>query len=193
MNEELKLPVTTTQIPEGLELITLGGGCFWCTEAVFQHLEGVEKVISGYSNGYVENPSYREICSGTTGHAEVVQVFFDPDKISLRKILEVFFATHDPTTVNRQGNDTGPQYRSAIFYTTESQENIAMDLINGLNNQDIYDKKIVTEVAELQNFYPADDYHQDYYNLNGHQPYCQFVIKPKVNKLEKYFKDLMKE
>lgn len=193
MNEELKLPVTTTQIPDGLELITLGGGCFWCTEAVFQHLEGVEKVISGYSNGYVENPSYREICSGTTGHAEVVQVFFDPDKISLRKILEVFFATHDPTTVNRQGNDTGPQYRSAIFYTTESQENIAMDLINGLNNQDIYDKKIVTEVAELQNFYPADDYHQDYYNLNGHQPYCQFVIKPKVNKLEKYFKDLMKE
>ncbi|EAZ82858.1 peptide-methionine (S)-S-oxide reductase MsrA [Algoriphagus machipongonensis] len=193
MNEELKLPVTTTQIPEGLELITLGGGCFWCTEAVFQHLEGVEKVISGYSNGYVENPSYREICSGTTGHAEVVQVFFDPDKISLRKILEVFFATHDPTTVNRQGNDTGPQYRSAIFYTTVSQENIAMDLINGLNNQDIYDKKIVTEVAELQNFYPADDYHQDYYNLNGHQPYCQFVIKPKVNKLEKYFKDLMKE
>lgn len=192
MTNENKLPQTTVSIPDGLDLITLGAGCFWCTEAVFQRLDGVEKVVSGYSNGLVENPTYQEICTGTTGHAEVVQVYFDPSKISLHKLLEVFFATHDPTTLNKQGADIGPQYRSGIYFVNDKQRQIAMDLINQLNESGVFGKKIVTEVAPLISFYPAENYHQDYYNLNGHQPYCQFVIKPKVNKLEKFFKEEMK-
>lgn len=192
MTNENKLPQTTVSIPDGLDLITLGAGCFWCTEAVFQRLDGVEKVVSGYSNGIIENPSYREICTGTTGHAEVVQVYFDPSKISLHKLLEVFFATHDPTTLNKQGADVGPQYRSGIYFVNDKQKQIATDLINQLNESGVFGKRIVTEVAPLISFYPAENYHQDYYNLNGHQPYCQFVIKPKVNKLEKFFKEEMK-
>lgn len=192
MDNELKLPHTKISIPEGMELITLGAGCFWCTEAVFQRLKGVESVISGYSNGIVENPSYREICTGTTGHAEVIQVYFDPKIISLHKILEIFFATHDPTTLNKQGADTGPQYRSAIYFVTEAQKKEITDLVNQLNESAVFGKRIVTEIAPLLSFYPAENYHQDYFNLNGQQPYCQFVIKPKVNKLEKFFKEELK-
>ncbi|WP_296702730.1 peptide-methionine (S)-S-oxide reductase MsrA [Algoriphagus sp.] len=192
MDDELNLPKTKISVPDGLELITLGAGCFWCTEAVFQRLKGVESVISGYSNGIIENPSYREICTGTTGHAEVIQVYFDPKIISLHKILEVFFATHDPTTLNKQGADTGPQYRSAIYYGTEDQYKIITDLVDQLNESGVFGKRVVTEIAPLLSFYPAESYHQDYYNLNGHQPYCQFVIKPKVNKLEKFFKEEIK-
>ncbi len=192
MDNKLKLPQTEISIPDGLELITLGAGCFWCTEAVFQRLKGVVSVISGYSNGIIENPSYREICTGTTGHAEVVQVYYDPKIISLHKILEIFFATHDPTTLNKQGADTGPQYRSAIYYTTEDQEKVITELVNQLNESGVFGKRIVTEIAPLLSFYPAENYHQDYFNLNGNQPYCQFVIKPKVNKLEKFFKEELK-
>ncbi|WP_373398569.1 peptide-methionine (S)-S-oxide reductase MsrA [Algoriphagus halophilus] len=192
MDKDLKLPETEISIPEGLELITLGAGCFWCTEAVFQRLEGVESVVSGYSNGLIAQPTYDQICTGTTGHAEVVQVYFDPKIISLHKILEVFFATHDPTTLNRQGADSGPQYRSAIYFTNETQKAIASDLKSQLNESNVFDTPIVTEIAPLLSFYPAENYHQDFYNRNGHQPYCQFVIKPKVNKLEKFFKESLK-
>ncbi|SIN75571.1 peptide-methionine (S)-S-oxide reductase MsrA [Algoriphagus halophilus] len=192
MDKDLKLPETEVSIPEGLELITLGAGCFWCTEAVFQRLEGVKTVVSGYSNGLIAQPTYDQICTGTTGHAEVVQVYFDPKTISLHKILEVFFATHDPTTLNRQGADSGPQYRSAIYFINESQKAIASDLKSQLNESNVFDTPIVTEIAPLLSFYPAENYHQDFYNRNGHQPYCQFVIKPKVNKLEKFFKESLK-
>ena len=189
---ELQLPKTTVSIPDGLSLITLGAGCFWCTEAVFQRLEGVEQVVSGYSGGFVENPTYREICSATTGHAEVIQVYFDPKKISLELILEVFWATHDPTTLNRQGADVGPQYRSAIFFHNEEQRRIASDLKAKLNQEQVFDNPIVTEVTAFTNFYKAENYHQDYYNQNGYQPYCQFVVKPKVDKLKKFFSDHLK-
>ncbi|SFO38654.1 peptide-methionine (S)-S-oxide reductase [Algoriphagus ornithinivorans] len=189
---ELQLPKTTVSIPDGLSLITLGAGCFWCTEAVFQRLEGVEQVVSGYSGGFVENPTYREICSATTGHAEVIQVYFDPKKISLELILEVFWATHDPTTLNRQGADVGPQYRSAIFFHDEEQGRIASDLKAKLNQEQVFDNPIVTEVTAFTNFYKAENYHQDYYNQNGYQPYCQFVVKPKVDKLKKFFSDHLK-
>lgn len=189
---ELQLPKTAVSIPDGLSLITLGAGCFWCTEAVFQRLEGVEQVVSGYSGGFVENPTYREICSATTGHAEVIQVYFDPKKISLELILEVFWATHDPTTLNRQGADVGPQYRSAIFFHDEEQGRIASDLKAKLNQEQVFDNAIVTEVTPFSNFYKAENYHQDYYNQNGYQPYCQFVVKPKVDKLKKFFSDHLK-
>lgn len=192
MSSELNLPKTTVEIPAGQEVITLGAGCFWCTEAVFQRLEGVEKVVSGYAGGLVVNPSYRQICTGTTGHAEVIQVFFDPKKISLESLLEVFWATHDPTTLNRQGGDEGPQYRSAVFFHSELQRDIAAHLKAEMNAKQIFDKPVVTEITAFTNFYPAENYHQDYFNLNGMQPYCQFVVKPKVDKLKKYFADRLK-
>ncbi|SEF48906.1 peptide-methionine (S)-S-oxide reductase MsrA [Algoriphagus boritolerans] len=192
MNLEQALPKTTVEIPAGLELITLGAGCFWCTEAVFQRLEGVEKVVSGYSGGIIPNPSYKQICTGTTGHAEVINVFFDPKKISLENLLEVFWATHDPTTLNRQGGDVGPQYRSAIFYNDESQKEIASKLKADLNAKKVFEKPIVTEITAFTNFYPAENYHQDYYNQNGMQPYCQFVVRPKVDKLKQYFVEKLK-
>lgn len=192
MSNELNLPNTTVEIPDGLEVITLGAGCFWCTEAVFQRLEGVEKVVSGYAGGLIENPSYRQICTGTTGHAEVIQVYFDPKKVTLESLLEVFWATHDPTTLNRQGGDVGPQYRSAIFYHSDSQKQIATLLKTEVNVKHLFDKPIVTEITAFINFYPAENYHQDYFNLNGMQPYCQFVVKPKVDKLKKYFADRLK-
>jgi len=191
MSEELQLPKTSISIPEGLELITLGAGCFWCTEAVFQRLKGVEKVVSGYSGGFVVEPSYREVCNATTGHAEVIEVYFDPKVISLEQILEVFWGTHDPTTLNRQGADAGPQYRSAIFFNTEAQKVIAEMLKSKLNESKIFDRPIVTEITAFTNFYPADSDHHDYYNLNGGQPYCQFVVKPKVDKLKKFFSELL--
>lgn len=192
MENELKLPQTSVNIPEGKSLITLGAGCFWCVEAVFQRLNGVEKVVSGYAGGFVENPSYNAVCSGTTGHAEVIQVYFDPSVITLTEILEVFFATHDPTTLNRQGADQGPQYRSSIFFHSPEQEKIASDLKKQLNEAGVFDRPIVTEITAFSNFYPAENYHQDYYNQNGTQPYCQFVIKPKVDKLKKFFAEKLK-
>lgn len=193
MNLEQALPKTFVEIPSGLELITLGAGCFWCTEAVFQRLEGVEKVISGYAGGIIPNPTYKQICTGTTGHAEVINVFFDPKKISLESLLEVFWATHDPTTLNRQGGDAGPQYRSAIFYHNETQKEIASKHIAELNGSKIFDNPIVTEITAFTNFYPAENYHQDYFKLNGMQPYCQFVVRPKVEKLKKYFGEKLKK
>lgn len=190
---ELNLPKTTVEIPAGQDVITLGAGCFWCTEAVFQRLEGVEKVISGYAGGLLSYPTYRQICTGTTGHAEVIQVFYDPKKVSLESLLEVFWATHDPTTLNRQGGDEGPQYRSAIFYHSDSQKEIASQLKAELNSKQVFDKPIVTEITAFSNFYPAENYHQDYFNLNGMQPYCRFVVKPKVDKLKKYFAEKLKK
>jgi peptide-methionine (S)-S-oxide reductase len=192
MSEELQLPKTSISISEGLELITLGAGCFWCTEAVFQRLKGVEKVVSGYSGGFVVEPSYREICNGTTGHAEVIEVYFDPKVISLTAILEVFWMTHDPTTLNRQGADAGPQYRSAIFYNNAIQAEISTNLKKELNGQKVFNSPIVTEITPFSNFYAAENHHQDYFNLNGNQPYCQIVVKPKLDKLKKFFSDRLK-
>lgn len=192
MNLDQILPKTAVESQAGLELITLGGGCFWCTEAVFQRLAGVEKVISGYAGGIIANPTYKQICTGTTGHAEVINVYFNPKEISLESLLEVFWETHDPTTLNRQGGDVGPQYRSSIFYYNESQKEIASKLKAGLNAKKVFEKPIVTEITAFSNFYPAENYHQDYFNLNGMQPYCQFVVRPKVDKLKKYFADRLK-
>ncbi len=192
MNLDQTLPKTEVENPAGLELITLGAGCFWCTEAVFQRLAGVEKVISGYAGGIISNPTYKQICTGTTGHAEVINVYFNPKEISLESLLEVFWETHDPTTLNRQGGDVGPQYRSSIFYYNESQKEIASKLKAELNAKKVFDKPIVTEITAFSNFYPAENYHQDYFNLNGMQPYCQFVVRPKVDKLKKYFADRLK-
>jgi peptide-methionine (S)-S-oxide reductase len=170
-----------------LEVATLGGGCFWCLEAVFDEVRGVEDVLSGYSGGFVVNPTYRQVCDGKTGHAEVVRVAFDPTVITFREILEIFFAIHDPTTLNRQGADVGPQYRSAIFYHSPEQKATAQAVIAELNTGRIFDKPIVTEVAGVTRFYPAEDYHQEYFRKNPHQPYCQVVVSPKVAKLRKSF------
>jgi peptide-methionine (S)-S-oxide reductase len=170
-----------------LEVTTLAGGCFWCLEAVFDDLRGVEDVVSGYSGGFVTNPTYRQVCDGKTGHAEVVQITFDPAVISFRELLEVFFAIHDPTTLNRQGADVGPQYRSAIFYHSPEQKATAQAVIAELNAARIFDKPIVTEVTGVTKFYPAEDYHQEYYVNNTNQPYCRVVISPKVAKLRKNF------
>jgi peptide-methionine (S)-S-oxide reductase len=175
------------------DTITLGAGCFWCVEAVFQNLEGVEKVVSGYSGGTVKNPSYKEVCMGTTGHAEVCQVTYDPNKVSIPEILEVFWQTHDPTTLNRQGNDIGTQYRSAIFYHTPEQKKIAEEYKAKLDSSGAFDRPIVTEITAYTNFYPAEDYHQNYYNENGSEPYCQFVVRPKVEKFKKVFADKVKK
>lgn len=175
-----------------LETATLGGGCFWCTEAVYKELKGVEDVKPGYSGGHVKNPSYREVCTGSTGHAEVVQITFDPGVISYSDILEVFFKTHDPTTFNRQGNDVGTQYRSVIFYHSEKQKEVAEKVIALFEKEKIYNKPIVTLIEPFKIFYEAEDYHHDYYERNKNQPYCQFVITPKMEKFEKVFKDKLK-
>jgi peptide-methionine (S)-S-oxide reductase len=169
------------------EVATLGGGCFWCLEAVFDELRGVDEVVSGYSGGFVLNPTYRQVCDGKTGHAEVVRVVFDPAVITFRELLEVFFAIHDPTTLNRQGADVGPQYRSAIFYHSPQQKETAQAVIAELNAAKVFDKPIVTEVTGVTKFYPAEDYHQEYYRNNSGQPYCRVVISPKVAKLRKNF------
>jgi peptide-methionine (S)-S-oxide reductase len=165
------------------ETATLGGGCFWCLEAVFEQLEGVTSVVSGYAGGKVPNPSYEQVCTGTTGHAEVVQITFDPGKIAYRELLEVFFTIHDPTTLNRQGVDVGRQYRSVIFYHSPEQERTAREVIEELEASAVWENPIVTEVKEFQEFYPAEDYHQHYYQRNRAQPYCQGVITPKLAKL----------
>jgi peptide-methionine (S)-S-oxide reductase len=174
------------------ELATLGGGCFWCLEAVYLELKGVEQVVSGYSGGMVQNPSYYEVCEGTTGHAEVVQVTFDPQEISFRDILQVFFTIHDPTTLNRQGADVGTQYRSVIFSHSWEQTEIAEEVIKELTAERVWDSPIVTEITPAEIFYPAEDYHQDYFQRNMFQPYCQYVIAPKVMKLRKLFLEKLK-
>ncbi|HJZ55628.1 MAG TPA: peptide-methionine (S)-S-oxide reductase MsrA [Gemmataceae bacterium] len=169
------------------EVATLGGGCFWCLEAVYEQLRGVEKVESGYAGGSLPNPTYKAVCTGTTGHAEVVQVTFDPAVISYRELLEVFFAIHDPTTLNRQGNDVGTQYRSAIFYHSPEQRDTAAAVIGELTEQKLWPNPIVTEVTPLREFFKAEDYHQHYFQNNPAQPYCQFVVNPKVAKARKTF------
>jgi len=176
-----------------LHTATLAGGCFWCLEAVFDEVKGVHSVESGYAGGHVDNPSYRAVCNGDTGHAEVIQVHFDPNIVTYRDLLNVFFAIHDPTTLNRQGGDVGTQYRSAIFYHDDEQKMIAAELIRDLNSQQIWDRPIVTEVAKLDKFYIAEDYHQEYFARNPYQPYCQAVVAPKVSKFRKHFLDLLKK
>lgn len=170
-----------------LEVTTLGGGCFWCLEAVYLELKGIEKVVSGYSNGRVPNPTYKEVCSGRTGHAEVVQITFDPSVISFEDILDVFFTIHDPTTLNRQGADVGTQYRSGIYYHNDDQRRIAEDKIRQLDAAGLWADPIVTEVVALERYYPAEDYHQNYFARNAAQPYCQYVVAPKVAKTRKEF------
>jgi peptide-methionine (S)-S-oxide reductase len=175
-----------------LETATLAAGCFWCVEAVFDDLKGVKDVISGYSGGHTDNPTYREVCNGDTGHAEVAQIKFDPKEVSFRDILHVFFAVHDPTTPDRQGNDIGSQYRSAIFYHTDEQKRIAEETIKEVESEAVYDDPIVTEVKPLEKFYPAEDYHQEYFANNPNQPYCTAVVAPKVAKFRKKFVDRLK-
>ncbi len=170
-----------------MELITLGGGCFWCIEAVFQEMTGVESIVSGYMGGHVDNPTYQEVCLGGTGHVEVVQISFDPAQSSLREILAVFFTVHDPTTRDRQGNDEGPQYRSAVFYNSEEQKQLAAEVMRDLEMLGIYSDRIVTELRPAEHFWPAEAYHQNYYRTNPNQGYCQFVVGPKVKKFREKF------
>lgn len=188
----LLLSMTTSAQSSKNEIITLGGGCFWCTEAIYKELKGVVDVTSGYAGGEIVNPSYKEVCTGRTGHAEVIEVEFDPTIITLSEILEVFFATHDPTTLNRQGADVGTQYRSVIFYRNETQQKIAETIVDELNRENIFGKPVVTEISPWINFFAAEDYHQDYYENNPDQGYCQFVIVPKLEKFRKIFKDQLK-
>jgi len=179
--------------PDNIETIVLGGGCFWCTEAIYANTEGILEVTPGYSGGTIANPSYEEVCSGETGHAEVVRIKYYPGIIDLNKILDIFFTIHDPTSLNRQGADIGTQYRSVIFYSTEKQKEIAIGKIQKLTSQKAYPEKIVTEVVPLSKFYKAEDYHLNYYNRNGNQPYCRFIIKPKIEKFKKIFPDEIKK
>lgn len=176
-----------------LETITLGGGCYWCVEAVYENLVGVKSAISGFSGGKTKNPTYYEVASGKTGFVEVVQITYDKTVTNLDEILKVFFTVHDPTTLNRQGNDVGPQYRSVIFYNNEEQKKAALDIIRNLNKSKIYSNPIVTAVEPFISFYKAEDYHQDYYANNKNQPYCRMVIQPKIEKFEKVFKDRLKK
>ena len=176
-----------------LETATLGAGCFWCVEAIFDDLKGVEDVVSGYSNGETENPTYTDICTGSTGHAEVIRIKFDPKVISFKEILQVFFAVHDPTTMNQQGNDLGTQYRSAIFFETDEQRQIAEGVKKEIDTQGVWDAPIVTEISRLENFYVAEGYHQEYFANNPTQPYCSAVVAPKVAKFRKVFIDRLKK
>lgn len=187
--------ISVEEIPmsEQVEVATLGAGCFWCVEAVFQDVKGVHKVESGYTGGHVENPTYKEVCSGNTGHAEVAQITFDPTVISFEDILTIFWHTHDPTTLNRQGNDVGTQYRSAIFYHNEKQKEIAEQSKAETDASDLWPNPIVTEIVPLEIYYVAEDYHQNYYNENPYQPYCMMVINPKVQKFKKSFGDWLKK
>ena len=187
MSTEIK-----NSLKPGHELATLGGGCFWCTEAVFNDMKGVDYAVSGYAGGAKDNPTYREVCYGNTGHAEVIQIAFDPAVLSYEDLLRVFFHVHDPTTLNKQGNDVGTQYRSVIFYHNEAQKVAAEKIIKEVSDEKLWDNKIVTEVSPLTKFFIAEDYHQEYFKLNGHAPYCQFVISPKLTKFRKEFKDKLK-
>ena len=176
-----------------LKTATFGAGCFWCTEAVFLSVNGVTKVVSGYSGGKVKNPTYKEVCSGLTGHAEATQITYDAKKVSFEELLEVFWNTHDPTTLNRQGADEGTQYRSAVFYNDDEQRKIAEQYKKQLEASHVYKNPVVTEISPLVNFFPAEDYHQNYYSLNESQPYCQYVIRPKVEKFKKQFAARLKK
>lgn len=176
-----------TSVPPGKEMATLAGGCFWCLEAVYKELRGVESVESGYTGGRVRNPTYEAVCTGRTGHAEAVRIIFDPNVVTYRDLLEVFFTIHDPTTLNRQGHDVGTQYRSAIFYHSPEQKTVAEDLIATLMKDQVFDRPIVTEVTPAGPFYPAEAYHQDYFARNPSQPYCLYVVSPKVAKFRKQF------
>lgn len=175
-----------------IETATFGGGCFWCTEAIFRSLKGVERVESGYSGGFVENPTYKQVCSGETGHAEVIQLTYDPGTIAYRELLEVFWKTHDPTTLNRQGADVGPQYRSVIFWHSPEQQAMAEQLREELIRGNVFGRPVVTEIEEFTKFYKAEDYHQNYFANNRTQGYCQFVIVPKVEKFRKIFRSKLK-
>ena len=183
---------TKMDTASNLDTATFGAGCFWCVEAQFQMLDGVVKVESGFSGGHVKNPSYKEVCTGTTGHAEVCNIYYDPKKISYDEMLGAFWQTHDPTQLNRQGNYVGTQYRSAIFYHNENQKQLAEKYKNKLNEEKVYDNPVVTEIVPFTVFYKAEDYHSNYYNQNGEESYCQFVIKPKVEKFQKVFKSKLK-
>jgi peptide-methionine (S)-S-oxide reductase len=179
-------------MPSSPQTLVLGGGCFWCTEAVYVKVRGVTDVESGYSNGHVERPSYEQVCTGTTGHNEVVKLTYDPAQISTRQILEIFFVIHDPTTMNRQGNDSGAQYRSGIYYTTPEQKEVAQALIKQMTDDKIFSRPIVTEVLPMSNYWPAEEYHQDFFEKNPHQGYCVAVAGPKVAKFRKTFAQLVK-
>ncbi|WP_432410330.1 peptide-methionine (S)-S-oxide reductase MsrA [Rasiella sp. SM2506] len=174
------------------EKIIFAAGCFWCTEAVFQRIKGVEKVVPGYTGGAIKNPAYREVCQGRTGHAEGIEVTYNPSEITIDELLEIYFATHDPTTLNQQQNDRGTQYRSAIFYTTDAQKKAAENMISLLEKGNVFENDIVTEVTALDIFYVAEVDHHEYYNNNKSQPYCQFIIDPKVKKINKYYSDKLK-
>jgi peptide-methionine (S)-S-oxide reductase len=189
-----KQETTMTTINEqNLDSAIFGAGCFWCLEAIYQRIDGVEKVISGYSGGFIKNPPYREVCEGTTGHAEVCKIMYDPKKVSFETLLSVFWQTHDPTTLNRQGNDIGTQYRSAIFYVNEEQKELAEKYKKDLDDSGAFKNPIVTEITAYTNFYLAEDYHQNYYNQNSSQSYCQFVIAPKLEKFEKVFGEKLRK
>ncbi|MEX2595386.1 MAG: peptide-methionine (S)-S-oxide reductase MsrA [Salibacteraceae bacterium] len=191
-NYESELDMSNEEM-EGMDTATLGAGCFWCVEAVFQELKGVKSVTSGYTGGDVKNPSYREVCDGKTGHAEVARIIYDPETISFEEILEVFWKTHDPTTLNRQGNDVGTQYRSSIFYHNKEQKEKAEFYLDKLNESGAYEDPVVTTIEALGEFYPAEDYHQNYFKNNSSQPYCTFVIQPKLDKFRKAFSEKLKE
>jgi len=183
-----------TKVTENInEEITLGGGCFWCLETIYREINGVEKVISGYSGGLVVNPTYKDVCSGKTGHAEVVQITFNPQIITAEKLLQIFFTIHDPTTLNRQGADVGTQYRSIIFYRNQKQKNVIDKVIGELKKNKVYKNSIATEVVPFQSFYAAEDYHQDYYSQNKQQDYCRIIINPKLDKFKKTFHDNLKK
>jgi peptide-methionine (S)-S-oxide reductase len=189
MNE---LPKTTVNVPAGREVATFAAGCFWCTEAIFTELKGVERVESGYSGGKVANPSYEQVCTGATDHAEAIQITYDPKIISYKQLLEIFLTTHDPTTLNRQGNDVGTQYRSAVFYHNEAQKETAQAVIKEIDGKHLWPDPIVTKVTPFTNFYKAENYHQEYFERNGSAPYCQFVIAPKVAKFRDHYREMLR-
>ncbi len=185
--------IKNMEIQNGLEVATFAGGCLWCTEAVFLELNGVKKVVSGYIGGNTVNPTYKDICNGDTGHAEAIEITFDPSQISFGELLEIFFATHDPTTLNRQGNDVGTQYRSEIFYHNPTQKQVSEDYIALMTSENTFGKPIVTKISAASKFYEAEDYHQNYYNQNKTQGYCSYVITPKIEKLKKMYQDKLKK
>jgi peptide-methionine (S)-S-oxide reductase len=190
MNAASQQPINST---DTMQVATFGAGCFWCTEAQFQQLDGVTRVVSGYMGGTVDNPSYKQVCTGATGHAEVTNVYYDPRKISFDELLAAFWTAHDPTQLNRQGNDVGTQYRSVIFYHNDEQRQKAQDYKKKLNEEQAYGAPVVTEISPATAFYPAEDYHQNYYNENGNEPYCQFVVRPKLEKFRKVFAGKLKD
>ena len=193
---ELKSSISNNTFMEtkvaGLKIAVFAGGCFWCTEAIFSQLKGVQKVVSGYSGGKVANPTYNQVCTGRTGHAECTQITYDPNQVAFAELLEVFWMTHDPTTLNRQGADSGTQYRSAIFYTDEDQKKEAITYKAKLDKEKIWSDPIVTEITKFEKFYPAENYHQEYYKSNPNQGYCRIVITPKIEKFKKIFADKLK-